>query len=108
MSNFLLGERGLFQAEIRRKSDNALVDPAVLRVKVRTPQLGITTYTHGIGPTVVKTAVGKYEIEVLLNKPGEWLIRFEGNSSNETAVERPVLVHESAFYNASGAELPDS
>lgn len=108
MPNFNLGERALVTGQFNTISDGTPVDPTQVRVKVRDPQGLITTYVYLVGPTVVKLGTGQYQISVLLNKPGAWLVRFEGNSSNEAAEETTVFADGSAFYSPLGVETPDS
>lgn len=106
--NFNLGQRAIVTGEIRRVSDGALVDPVTLRVKVRNPRLEITTYVYGVDAEITRPSTGEYEISILLDKPGEWLIRFEGNDSNETSEQTTLGVDGSAFYDSAGLELVDS
>lgn len=81
------------------------VDPAIVRVKVRDPKtLVITTYTH---PTaeITKDAQGKYHIDILLTKPGDWLVFGIGESSNEAADDVSIHVPSSPFYDDNGDPL---
>src|SRR5438093_248096 len=102
-----LGDIATVTATFRKVSDNSLVDPATVRAKVRDPRGHITTYTYG-GGQIVRVSVGLYTLNVTLNRPSEWLIRWEGNSSNETAGEMTVFATGSLFYDSSGTEVADS
>lgn len=106
--NFNLGQRAIVTGEIRRVSDRTLVDPTTMRVKVRNPRLEITTYVYGVDAEITKLGTGEYEVSILLDKPGEWLVRFEGNDSNETSEQTTLFADGSDFYNSAGVELVDS
>lgn len=87
--------------------DGTAVDPAVVRVKIRNPDLEITTITHP-DADISNPEVGEYSTSILFDIPGKWLVRWEGESSNETAEETVIHVNGSEFYDADGVELPDS
>jgi hypothetical protein len=106
MADYDLGDVARVAVEFTDVLTGAFVDPTTVKAKVRTPAGTITTYTH---PTseIVKDAVGKYRIDVLLDKPREWRVRWEGRTTNRAAEEVSIVVNESAFYELSGAEKPD-
>lgn len=91
----------------RSVEDGTAVDPAVVRVKIQNPDQEITTITHP-DADITNDGVGEYSTSILFNIPGRWLVRWEGESSNETSEETTVHVNGSAFYDADGDELPDS
>lgn len=106
MANYDLGDVARVAVEFTDATSGAFVDPAVVKAKIRTPQLTITSFTH---PTaeIVRDAVGKYRIDVPLDKPGEYRVRWEGRTSNRAAEEVSIQVDISEFYTLAGAEKPD-
>lgn len=105
--SFALGKVARVPFEVTDLAGN-FVDPAQVRCKVRAPGQAITTYVFPADPEIVKDSTGKYRIDVYLDEPGEWRVRWEGRNTNRTADEVSIHAVKSAFYDRSGAELPDS
>jgi hypothetical protein len=105
-NDYDLGDVARVSVEFTDHLTGAFVDPALVKVKVTSPSLVITTYTH---PTaeIVKDAVGKYRTDVFLDEPGEWVVRWEGRTTNRAAEEVPIHARASKFYERSGDEKPD-
>lgn len=78
--------------------DGAYVDPATIILKVRKPDKSTVTYTYGIDAAVIKSAVGKYYLDLLLNQEGDWYYRWEVTGSAVLVEEKRVNVKESPFY----------
>ncbi len=93
--------------EFRRVSDNALVDPTTVRLKIKTPTLDITTYTYP-NAQITKNGTGDYTTSILFNRPGKWVIFWQGDSSNEITEEIIIHVNGSEFYDSEGVAIPDS
>jgi hypothetical protein len=83
------------------------VDPTTVRLKIQPPTLGITTYTHP-NAQITKNGTGDYTTSILFNRPGKWRVFWQGESSNEITEEIEVHVNGSAFYDSTGAAIPDS
>jgi hypothetical protein len=106
MPEYDLGDVARVSVEFTDILTGAFVDPSQVRVKVYSPALVISTFTH---PTaeIVKDAVGKYRTDILLDKPGKWIVRWEGKTTNRAAEETTIVARESVFYDISGAEKPN-
>lgn len=106
MANYDVGDVARVAVEFTDVLTGAFVDPSLVKAKVRTPAGVITTFTH---PTseIIKDAVGKYRIDVLLDRQGEWRVRWEGRTTNRAAEEVALLVDISEFYTQPGVEKPD-
>lgn len=107
MATLELNTRAEVPVEFREADSGALVDPGTVRVKIRTPQKEISTITHP-NASITKDGVGLYRTSILFDKPGKWLVRWEGLSSNEVSEEIPITVNGSDFYDGDGDALPDS
>jgi hypothetical protein len=105
-NDFDLGDVVRVSVEFTDALTGAFVDPALVKVKVITPSLHITTLTHPTG-AIVKDAVGKYRTDVLLAEPGEYRVRWEGKTTNRAAEEVSIHAVASKFYDRAGVELPD-
>ncbi len=77
------------------------VDPATLILYIRTPSGTTTSYTYGVDPEVVKSAVGQYYIDVSLTEAGQWHHRYVSTTPDASG-EDSFHVGESF---ASGVEL---
>lgn len=74
--------------------DGVATDPDAVTVKVLSPD-GVTTT-----PVAQKTGTGVYYVDVDLDDPGPWVVRFIGTSPVVSADETTILVEPSAFYPA--------
>jgi hypothetical protein len=108
MASFDVGAVANITTTFTDGSNGDPVDPGQVRAKVRDPQGNITTYTYNVDPEIVRASAGIYRIEVLLDKTGDWFVRFEGKNSNRAAEEQKVTVSDTRFYKLSGAEIPDT
>lgn len=106
MSDYDFGDVTRISFEFEEES--GLVDPAVVRVKVRTPEPRIKTYLFGVAPEVTKLSAGRYEIKVKFTRSGQWLFWLEGKNSHDATELLSLMVAESPFYNADGSEKPDT
>ena len=57
-------------------------DPAVVRMKVRSPSGTSTTYTYGDDDDVERVAAGDYQMYVNASEVGDWYYRIEGESAD--------------------------
>lgn len=74
--------------------DGTATDPGAVTVKVLSPD-GVTT-----SPTATKQVTGVWYVDVDLDDPGPWVIRFTGTAPVVSAAETTILVEPSAFYPA--------
>jgi hypothetical protein len=56
----------------------------------------VATYVFGSG-TLVATGSGAYQVDHLIDSPGQWRYRFQGSGSHQAAEEFTFHVRESAF-----------
>lgn len=72
-------------------------DPDTIVLKVSNPSGVKTTYTYGVGQTIVRDGVGQYHADILLNQTGRWWYRWEGTGAVQAAAEQMMYVAETAF-----------
>ncbi len=56
----------------------------------------VATYVYGQG-TLIATGTGVYQVDHLIDGPGQWRYRFQGTGSNQAAEEFTFHVRTSAF-----------
>ncbi len=71
------------------------VDPAALRLRVRSPAAVATLYTYGVDALVIKDSVGVYRADIVLATGGVWAWRWEADTPSGV-VEDQVTVKKSA------------
>lgn len=91
---FIVGEVALIETTIK-DATLALVDPAVLQLKIKDGAGVVTTIAMGAG--IVKDAVGTYHAEVPLPVPGTWHYRWFGTGANAGANEGQFSVKKGEF-----------
>jgi len=69
-------------------------DPDTIVVKVKDPSNNIVTYSL---PTVQRTALGTYTLNILPTASGPWWYRFEGTGACQAAAEQQFTVKPSHF-----------
>jgi hypothetical protein len=62
-----------------------LIDPVTVTLKVQDGAGTLTTYTYGVGPTIVRDSVGLYYALLPLTVVGNWLYAFEGDPTTNVA-----------------------
>jgi hypothetical protein len=78
-------------------SQDAAVDPDVVKVQVRTPAGTISTQTYGTDSEVVRASAGSYYMDVDAESPGEWLYRWYSTGTGQAAAEGVFTVEASVF-----------
>lgn len=68
------------------------IDPEVVKLSIRTPAGAVTTYTYGVGGTVVKEMVGQYFANVDANQAGFWFYRWWSTGFGQAAKENEFKV----------------
>jgi hypothetical protein len=83
--SIFIGETVNIAAEV--KLLNVLSDPDTLTVTIDDPIGPPVTYTYGVDPEVVRTSVGKYRIDQVVNVSGAWGFAWNATwtSTNPTA-----------------------
>lgn len=68
--------------------DDVFLDPAAVYCQVRNPQGVIKSYTYGTAdPSIVKSAVGHYLLDVDVDIPGKWVYRWYSTGNGKAADE---------------------
>lgn len=91
-TTFVVGEVARIDTTIK-DATLALVDPAVLQLKIKDGAGVVTTIALGAG--IVKDAVGTYHAEVPLPVAGTWYYRWIGTGANAGADEGSFSVTKS-------------
>lgn len=77
------------------------VDPTTVRFEYLPPSDRVpTTLTYGAGgasAALVKTDVGNYRVDLTLDEPGSWQIRWETTGNYVGATEFTIAVAQSKF-----------
>lgn len=74
--------------------DGQPADPGSLVLRVRRPDGVVEEHALG-GAVIVRTAAGRYEVEVPLSSAGIWAWRWEGSGLHAGAAEGQVAVRKS-------------
>jgi hypothetical protein len=77
---------------------NQPIDPTGISAMLKKPDGTVVNHSYGGGGSIIKTAVGIYRLEFVVDEEGEWLYRFETTGIGQGAVERKIIVNNSAFY----------
>lgn len=59
-----------------KDSAGNLVDPSVVKFRVRTPAAVVTEYTYGVNADLVKDSTGVYHFDIVLSTSGLWKYRW--------------------------------
>lgn len=73
------------------------VDPATVLFLALNPNGGLTTYTYGVDPQLIKDSAGHYHADVVLSISGDWWYRFTGAGTYTGAGENRMSARESRF-----------
>ncbi|NBW17052.1 MAG: hypothetical protein EBR82_54655 [Caulobacteraceae bacterium] len=95
LPEYTLGE--VVQLGVNFKRNNADVDPAVVRLKIKTPVGVVTTFVQGVDAGMTKDSVGDYYYQYTPELEGRYAFRWEGTGSNSGAGEDNFDVKESQF-----------
>jgi uncharacterized protein YfaS (alpha-2-macroglobulin family) len=106
-NNYNVGDVVRVAVEFRDAASGNLVNPAQVRLKIRTPSGVITTVTHP-NVAIVTDGTGLFRTDILLAEPREYRVRWEGKNTNRAAEEVSIIAEISQFYSLAGAEKLDS
>jgi hypothetical protein len=87
-----LGQKVRVSAPFTLLSDSSAVDPDVVKLSVRTPAGVTTTYTYGVGDTIVKDSTGNYHADISTTEAGVWVYRWFSTGNGQTAGEEEFSV----------------
>lgn len=72
-----------------------VADPGALRLMLKAPASGVTTYTYGVDAEVVRESEGRYHADIQVTAAGIWPYRWELDAPNAGAVEGVINVLKS-------------
>lgn len=72
----------------------AAIDPTVVKLTVKKPDGTLTTYTYGVGDTIVKDSTGNYHANIDLTLAGTWRYRWFSTGTGQAAEEDDLFVQE--------------
>lgn len=78
-------------------SNDALIDPTVVKVSVKEPDGTTTTYTYGTDAECVKVSTGLYKLEINCDAPGTWHYRWWSTGTGQAAEPDEFIVEPSVF-----------
>lgn len=70
---------------------NTKTNPTAVTAEVADGNGDQTTYTYGVDAELTRPSTGIYKLELLLDPPGEWTIRFTGTGTAAGAQETNIL-----------------
>jgi hypothetical protein len=73
--DFIVGQKPRFPAEFRQGS--TLVDPTTVKFIFQRPDSDPIVLVYSINPEVIRTAAGRYQVDLLLDVSGTWHWRWE-------------------------------
>ncbi len=76
-------------------SGGSAADPSNITVKYRIGAGVISSYVYGTDAEVVRDSVGNYHIDILMENPGVYHIRWEGTGTVTAADEDTWIVKQS-------------
>lgn len=74
---------------------DTLTNPTAVTADVSDGDGVQTTYTYGVDSELTRPSTGVYKLELLLDPPGEWSIRFTGTGTAAGTQETTILALES-------------
>lgn len=78
-------------------SSDAYVDPDVVKFSYIAPGASAVTLEYGVDAALVKTATGRYRVDVNANLAGTWFYRFFSTGTKQAANESEFVVANSRF-----------
>jgi hypothetical protein len=89
-----LGDKVRVSAPFTLVSSGGAVDPDVVKLSVQPPSGTVTTYTYGVGATIVKDSAGNYHADIDANEEGTWYYRWFSTGNGQAAKEMRFVVRE--------------
>lgn len=74
-------------------NDDAAIDPTNVLLDVKEPGKDVTSYTYGVGGTIVKDSTGAYHADISVSTAGRWWYRWYSTGTAQTADEESFIVH---------------
>lgn len=80
-----------------KDTNDSFQDPTTVIAKIRTPRGELLRYVYGTDAEVVKSATGKYYVDVTATDGGRWHARWESIGTIDTAGEGGFEVRDNDF-----------
>jgi hypothetical protein len=80
-----------------KDASGTLVDPSVVKLRVRTPAAAVTEYVYGVAQDLIKDSTGVYHFDIVLNAGGLWKYRWVSTGVGATAKVVSLDVAEAEF-----------
>lgn len=91
MNEFYIGDVVTLSSEIKNKA-GAFADPSDITLTIKLPDGSLVVYTMG---DLAHTALGKFEIDYLIESVGTHTYRFKGTGSNAgVGIDKFVVVKD--------------
>lgn len=89
--DYFVGQKPRFNGDFRLGS--VLTDPSVVKFIFHRPgDAAPTVWTYGVDAAVVRSATGKYHVDLSLNVAGSWTWRWESTGTVEAAMQGKISV----------------
>lgn len=75
------------------------VDPGTVYFQIETPGGAKSTFTYGVGGTVIKSATGIYYADVSLGTAGTWYYRFYSTGTGQAAGSDQTIVAKASRFD---------
>lgn len=89
---FDLGDLVRVSGAFTQVSNGAAIDPTVVKLSIRAPNVATVTYTYLSGVVIVKDSVGNYHADIDANDDGTWHYRWWSTGTGQAAQERQFEV----------------
>lgn len=85
---------------------NDPIDPAVVKFDYKKPDGSVTSLTYLTDADLIKESTGVYRVDLELDAPGLWTIRFYSTGTGQAAEETEVIVQQSNVATAGPGTDP--
>lgn len=92
-----VGTEVLASVRFKVPTGRAAVDPTVVMFSYEDGMGAITTWTYGIGTNIVRRRQGLYEANILLDNPGTWTFKVQGQGSCDVVDQVTFQVQPPSF-----------
>ncbi len=89
----------LYSGAFTRLSDDVVLDPTTVTVRVKTPSGAERSYVYGTDAGVIRDSLGNFHFDLDLTESGDWYYRWIGTGACVAASEATIDVAKSAFVS---------
>jgi hypothetical protein len=83
-NNYFIGNLVTVSIVFRDKT-GAVVDPAVVTLEIKDPNMITTTYTYGVDAGLIKDSVGNYHFDIDVEVAGAWTYFWQGTGVGQSS-----------------------